>query len=327
MHLSILYVLMLTGFLAGRNVGHLMIPVNIGFLILINHYTKEFSNYANSFNLFDNKAYALSFHSCLTILLGGIFSFIQKSYEKSKKRNRKQQLTEITLLNEMVKERTQELQYMKQNFASYFHDETGNRLAAISQQASVLRMKLNDKHPLLPVIENIYNNCEQLYSSSKDLLWSINNDSHSPIALFSHLTAYGQYYFNQFEIAFSSRLMDEKYYRSLRVTPLAAKDLIYIFKEAMTNTARYSGAQNVTLEMAAGKNHIRITLRDNGVWKKADPGAPHSGLRDIERRSRKNNFGLTITTEPGTAIEINVPVSSDFFSIRSNPANLRSPHF
>jgi len=309
-HIATLYMLMMTGFWVNRRIGHCMIVVNIGALVWIYYSTEKQEVFSFHSDLISGKKYALLFHSCLTLFFGVFFSFVQKSYDKAKAQIRKKQLLEINSLNKLVKKRNQQLESMRQNIASDFHDETGNILAAINQQASILKIRLGNDHHLLPVLENITTSCESLYSSSKDFLWSINNDSDNPMVVFYHLIAFGQNFYNQFEISFSAKPLDKNYYHLLKIAPFASRNIILIFKEAMTNAAKHSGATKVTLKTILFNDYLRIVLQDNGTWKAIDPNSLHNGLQNMERRCKKSNFIFKrYTNNEGTCIEIYIPVS------------------
>jgi len=286
-----------------------MVLINVWVILLLNYYTVDALNDNLTTYLLFNKDYAVLFHLLLTLSLGFLPALMQRLRRLLKKQDRKEDLAEIILLNRIIKERTLELHHIKENFASYFHDETGNILAAISQQASVLKMKLENEQQLLPIIENISTNCEQLYSSSKDFLWIVNNNSNNPMELFSHLTTFGQRFFNQFEIAFSVKPLKRSYFYLPQMTQFAAKDLIFIFKEAMSNTAKFSDAKNVVLAMNMGNGFVKISLQDNRSRVAAGDDFHQNGFKSIEQRSRKANFQFMVTSDStGTYMEVKVPV-------------------
>lgn len=304
-----LYLPLFISFSTGSKIGSWLILINVWMILLLNSYTMDVSDENLTTYLLSNKDYAVLFHLLLTLSMGFLPPLLQRLRRLLKRPERKEELTEVILLNRIITERTQELHHIKENFASYFHDETGNILAAISQQASVLKMKLENEQQLLPIIESISTNCEQLYSSSKDFLWIVNNNSNNPMELFSHLTAFGQRFFNQFEIAFSVKPLKRSYFYLPQMTQFAAKDLIFIFKEGMSNTAKLSNAKNVVLAMNMSNGFVKISLHDNGNRVAAGTDLNQSDFKSIEQRSRKANFQLTVTSDTtGTYMEVKVPV-------------------
>lgn len=202
--------------------------------------------------------------------------------------------------------RTEQLDSMRETIATDFHDQTGNMLSSITRQAGLLKLKLDREHELQPIIKSIVDNSSSLYASSKDFLWQLNHKSDDPNELFDYLTGYGQLYYNQFDIAFSANSI---LCSGSQLDPSAALNLIFIFKEAMTNVVKHAGATEVMLTMES--NHYKVTfiLQDNGSWKDADNTRDHYGLTNMERRCLKNHFGYALSKGAGgTQISITIPV-------------------
>ena len=192
-----LYLLLLTGFWFNRRIGLLMICFNILAIMYLFYSVPEVN---------DKNLYAVVSHVVLTIFFGAFFWFVQEQHDAARLQIREQQHIRIDLLDRAVKDRTQQLSTMRQNLASDFHDETGNMLSAITRQAAILKLKLRDQPSVLSVVDNIIMNSDKLYASSRDFLWSVNNNSDDPQELFAYLTSFGQVFYNQFDIAFSVQI-------------------------------------------------------------------------------------------------------------------------
>jgi signal transduction histidine kinase len=253
-------------------------------------------------------------HIVLTIFFGTFFWFVQEQHDAARLQIREQQHIRIDLLDRAVKERTQQLSTMRQNLASDFHDETGNMLSAITRQAAVLKLKLKDQSSVLSIVDNIIANSDQLYASSRDFLWSVNNNSDDPQELFAYLTSFGQIFYNQFDIAFSANVTINSAQESAHLQPFASRHIIFIFKEAMTNVAKHAGATEVILEMAVYQKHVSISLQDDGSWKEPDEAILHNGLQNMEKRSRDNQFKLNVYgSSKGTRLQLEAPVHFTIF--------------
>jgi signal transduction histidine kinase len=97
----------------------------------------------------------------------------------------------------------------------------------------------------------------------------------------------------------------------MQFAPSAALNIIFIFKEAMTNIVKHAGANEVTLKMWLMPGKVVYWLADNGLWKEADQTVDHYGLQNMKQRCLKNDFSFSLHRQPsGTAIEIAVPVHS-----------------
>jgi len=252
--------------------------------------------------------YPLVIHSLITVFFGGFLAYLQIDQERDRLKIKTLQDQKISVLDEAVKKRTEQLNTMRETIATDFHDETGNTLSAITRQAILLKSHLQDNHEVKPVVENIIRNSNSLYAASKDFLWNLNHNSDDPNELFQYLTGYGQVYYNQFDMAFSSR---SERCGQQQLEPMASLNIIYIFKEAMTNVIKHAEAKEVLLEMICHPHEIVFSLQDDGRWKAADQAQPHYGLSNMERRSQKNRFGFQLSKlDTGTRVEIIVPVNT-----------------
>ncbi|TSJ36494.1 hypothetical protein FO440_21930 [Mucilaginibacter corticis] len=250
--------------------------------------------------------YAFGMNELITLFFGGFLAYLQIDQEKARLKFNALQEQKITVLDEAVKSRTDQLNSIRETMATDFHDQTGNMLSAITRQASLLKMKLEQDHEVQPLVDSIISNSNGLYASSKDFLWHLNHHSDEPATLFDYLTGYGQLFYNQFDIAFSA---EAEAIEQVQLAPSAALHIIFIFKEAMTNVVKHAGASEVRLRLWATPGKLVYRLSDNGSWKEADPATTHYGLSNMEKRCTRNHFRLTVHKQAsGTAVEITVPV-------------------
>lgn len=246
------------------------------------------------------------------LVIIGIIVYNFRRHERSRRRIKRLQDHKISILDEAVRRRTEQLGSMRQTIATDFHDQTGNMLAAITRQAATLELKLLHQAEVLPLVRSIIHNSNELYASSKDFLWNLNHDSDDPMVLFQYLSSYGQRYYNQFDISFTSLIHGDTKI-PLQLQPFAGLNLIYIFKEAMSNVIKHSGADEVSIELTIEAERVTYSLQDNGTWKEADISVEHYGLNNMERRSRQFGFNYNLTQQvTGTRIDVTLTVSTDF---------------
>lgn len=88
-----------------------------------------------------------------------------------------------------------------------------------------------------------------------------------------------------------------------------------IVQEALTNTARHSGAARVTVAAAVGDGGLRLVVRDDGVG--IDAAAiddPRSlGLIGMRERAESLGGGVTFLSDPegGTEVRVMLPLEAD----------------
>lgn len=299
-NLSLLHMYLLCAIWADKRYGWWAIFSNLAVFGFI-YYQSIHSQQATG-----DALYALIMNSLITVFFGGFLAYLQMDQERDRLKIESLQNKKITLLDEAVKQRTEQLNSMREAMATDFHDETGNMLSAITRQAGLLKHKHSQGEEARLIIDSIIKNSNKLLSASKDFLWQLHHESDDPQELFRYLTAYGQQYYNQFDIAFSSASANCP---PLQLGPTAALNIIYIFKEAMTNVVNHAVAQEVVFGMYGEEGQIIYQLRDNGRWKVADTSQPHYGLGNMERRCKKNGFTLSVSsTQEGTCITITIPL-------------------
>lgn len=308
-NICIVHMFLLGGILADKKWGWLAIISNIIYLSFIYYLTVNNEDYKVLSMLLGSPLYALFMHCLITAFLGSFLAYSLSSNETSRKKIIALRDQKINLLDEAVRQRTEQLNSMRQSIAADFHDQTGNMLAAINRQATVLQLRFQDNPEILPLIESIITNSNGLYASSKDFLWNLNNDSDNPGTLFEYLKSYGQSFYNQFDVDFSSSISG-KHQHLQQLNSFAALNLIFIFKEVMNNVIKHSGATEVLMEMIYHEELVTYILRDNGIWKDADDDVEHYGLKNIERRAERSSFLYQLKkSDQGTSISIGLPVT------------------
>ncbi|GAB3933952.1 sensor histidine kinase [Mucilaginibacter myungsuensis] len=304
-NVTLLHMYLLCAIWADKRYGGWAIISNLAVFGFIYYQTLHTGTNMQMHQSLGSASYAFAMNALITTFFGGFLAYLQFDQERDRLKIKKLQDQKIDQLDEAVKKRTDQLNTMRESIATDFHDETGNMLSAITRQASVLRSQLKDDLKARPLVESIIKNSDQLYASSKDFLWHLNHDSDDPQELFDYLTAYGQRFYNQFDVAFSATAEE---CGPVQFGPSAALNVIYIFKEAMVNVVKHSGAIEVFFEMRCHPGHISFSLQDNGQWKETNTDQPHYGLSNMERRCRKNDFVYRLTKQTsGTRIDISVP--------------------
>lgn len=303
-NICIVHMFLLGAILADKKWGWISIFTNIIFLIVVYYFTITNKIDYLLDHVLVSPLYALIMNCLITFFLGSFLAYSLYNIEKSRKELMLLRDEKIDILDKTVRERTRQLDVMRQNIAADFHDQTGNMLAAISRQAGLMKIKFKGDPEVLKMVDSIVANTDSLYSSSKDFLWNLNNDTSDPSTLFQYLTSYGQNFYNQFDVDFSAEIAGEES-QSTKMEPFAAINLIFIFKEAMNNVIKHSGASEVIMQMILVKKSIVFKLIDNGVWKELSDFSEHYGLLNIKRRCDRAGFAFTLEkSKDGTSISV-----------------------
>jgi signal transduction histidine kinase len=95
-----------------------------------------------------------------------------------------------------------------------------------------------------------------------------------------------------------------------RLNSLQALHLLYIAKEAVSNSVRHAQAKKGTLSLGLHNSLIRLRIEDDGIG--FDPSAlPHQGqgIRNIVTRSQKLGAHCEIISAPGKGTQIIVDIA------------------
>lgn len=105
---------------------------------------------------------------------------------------------------------------------------------------------------------------------------------------------------------------------SLERLPEAVEIAVFrITQEALTNVAKHSKAESVSLILSMGKNNLSLIIKDNGVG--FDPGKLYGepeergfGIFGIRDRLRSLGGNLDLQSEPGegTRLVVTIPLGS-----------------
>ena len=182
---SILHMYLLAAIWADKRYGWYSIFSNLLLFSYIYYQTFHYPPPAGFNTILGSPVYAFGMHCLITVFFGGFLSFEQYDQDRSRRKIRDLQDQRISLLDEAVLKRTEQLNTFRQAMATDFHDQTGNMLSAITRQASLLKLKDSE---VLPLVESIIANSNELYDSSKDFLWNLNHNSDNPIEVFNYLT-------------------------------------------------------------------------------------------------------------------------------------------
>ena len=90
-----------------------------------------------------------------------------------------------------------------------------------------------------------------------------------------------------------------------------ATHLLYVAREAMSNSARHSQATVVTTRLESLNGRVILEIRDDGVGFDPDkPGAAGLGLRNLTSRAQEIGARLDISSEPGRGSCVRLDLAS-----------------
>lgn len=198
-----------------------------------------------------------------------------------------------------------ELTSVREHIAQDFHDDLGNKLARISLFSTMVEKDMADKNSKISSkIKQITEDSNSLYRGTRDFIFSLKESSDYIEELVTYISDFGEDYYSTTSIKFK---VDKKIEINKKLPYYWSKQLIYIFKEAMTNALKHSECTEVTLKFTTQNNQVTIECNDNGSGMEKVEMASNNGLQNMRQRAEKIGGELIVKTikSSGTSIIFN----------------------
>lgn len=196
-----------------------------------------------------------------------------------------------------------ELQIVRDNIAKDFHDDLGNKLARIVTLSDLMISTSGnrDKEHIVKALKSIKMDSDVLYKGTRDFMFSLKAKSDYLEELFTYLSDFGEEFFESFDIDF---FVDKQIKENIKLPYYWNRQIIMIFKEAMTNVVKHSKAKHVTLLIHQNDEKLLISLKDNGRGFNMDRLKHKNGLLNMKSRAKKIGAILNIHGDKnGTLVE------------------------
>lgn len=191
------------------------------------------------------------------------------------------------------------------------HDDMGSTLSTINILSSMAKAKLHtDNLKTAEYLSKISDNSQRMMEAMDDIVWAIKPDNDTMQKLVARMREFSTSVLDAKDIVL--KFYAEEQVMDCKPDMEARRDLFLLFKEAVNNAAKYSGATEVQISIAQQTNKLSLTVQDNGKGfdvKKADGG---NGLGNMQRRAAALHGQLHIESEAGkgTVISLKVPLTN-----------------
>lgn len=215
-------------------------------------------------------------------------------------------------INELLKR-----QAIRNKIAQDLHDSMGSALSSISIYGRVAQIQhtRNEKTQLQEILEKITTTSTDVISEMNDIVWTINPRNDSMEKILQRMESYSKPLATAEGIAFE--LDHDPDILTMNLTMEKRKNFYLIFKEAFNNAVKYGQAKKITTQIRLSKNHIRMTVVDDGKGFDRDKVQTHShtraggnGLTNMVMRAQEMGGTCQISSTPGsgTRIMLDFPV-------------------
>ena len=206
-------------------------------------------------------------------------------------------------------ERQLEMEKMRNNIARNLHDDIGSGLTSINVMSKVALSQADAGSEISTNLKKIQNSSYRMMEGMSDIVWAINPDN-DPLE--QTIIKMKEFAAGMLESAGID--LDFKYSENIADMKLGAeerKNIYLVFKEAINNIVKYSGANRVNVNVQVESGRLTMLITDDGKGFDTAVPAKGNGLKNMKSRAAemKAFFKISSREKLGTSIRLSVAVT------------------
>jgi len=190
------------------------------------------------------------------------------------------------------------------------HDELGADITEIGMLATCLRGDADGGEEGRRRLEQMTDLSRQMVAKLEEIVWAMDPQHDSLGALVSYFLFFADRFLGLANIKLVIDTSEAA--ASLAMDARVRHQLFLVFKEALANVVRHSGASEVRLAIHINNRILQVLVADNGHGlRKTDPtSGGHEGVASMRRRVEKmgGTFEITGADGQGTTVKFSVPL-------------------
>lgn len=206
-----------------------------------------------------------------------------------------------------LKQSMKELE-LRNRIAADLHDEVGSSLSSIRMLSQMVAEKGDTDNSQKELLRKMSSNAQETVDKMSDIVWMIKPGENEGESLGQRMERF------LYEMGSAANLETSFHMEGMESVKLSMqqrKDIYLIFKEAVNNAVKYSGATRVDVSVARSDKQLNLTVTDNGSGFDKEKIRRGNGLDNMKTRAGGLKAILTIDTADGkgTVIQLQMPVS------------------
>lgn len=197
---------------------------------------------------------------------------------------------------------------MRQHISADLHDDIGASLTSINILSQLSQQKKIDTATRNEYLHKINEQTAEVTDALRDIVWSINPKNDKLDIILARMKRYTAELLEpkNIEYSFETNITStgETLHADIR------QNLYLIFKEAVNNLAKYSGATKAVIVVNKHAGHLYLKVKDNGLGFDPVHVTKGNGLENMQRRAKAMHTRLNLSSENniGTTITVNIPL-------------------
>jgi signal transduction histidine kinase len=182
---------------------------------------------------------------------------------------------------------------LRNKIAADLHDDIGSTLSSIRMYSEMVKTQIPDSSSAATqMLDKISSNARESVESMSDIVWMINPKNDLFINLINRMELYAT------EMC-SGKNMDLTFRRhetvdGIRISMETRKNIYLIFKEAVNNAVKYSGANRLKVSLEQTDHQIKMEVADNGKGFDVSSIRKGNGIENMMQRAKAVNGEVKI---------------------------------
>ncbi len=200
---------------------------------------------------------------------------------------------------------------LRQGLSADMHDDIGSTLSSISIYTHSLLMKSEDEENKA-VLEKIKINAQNIQENISDIIWSVNPKMDNMEHVISRMRTFGADITEYANIKFDFKV--DTALSHLPLSMVIRKNIYLIYKEAINNAVKYSGASEIKVNVQLSDSQLLMEVSDNGCgfdWKRSAQG---NGLANMKFRAEEIRAAINIDTTEGVGTVVRLLFNETTYS-------------
>ncbi|HEV7782889.1 MAG TPA: triple tyrosine motif-containing protein, partial [Chitinophagaceae bacterium] len=198
---------------------------------------------------------------------------------------------------------------LRAKIARDLHDEMGSTLTSINIISKVAMEEIKEEEKIKQSFQKIKDHSGRMMESMSDMVWVINpvNDNFGKVIL--RMKEFAAEILEPARINY--HFAEEGILEQVQLNLEQRKDIYMIFKEAVNNIVKYSGATEAGIRLQKTSERLTMTIMDNGKGFDVNVINPGNGLKNMQSRATEMGATLDILSgkEKGTVIELGLSLT------------------
>jgi signal transduction histidine kinase len=194
--------------------------------------------------------------------------------------------------------------------AQDLHDHLGSNLATITLLSEVARRDLHAPEQAEAHLRNITGTTRDLTRALEEIVWAVNPRKDRLDQLVCYFSAYAEEFLKPTDLR--CRLDFPEDLPNLAIPSEIRHHLFLVFKEALTNIVKHSGASEVRIGLRMESLRLALLVEDNGCgFNPAAAPSGRNGLSNMRARIERMGGECDVISRPGQGTRVRVEVSLD----------------